>query len=73
MAENGLENGVQFGENYEPLPESESYYPSRYEYMAGKALQGLCVGRAEKYLRNVPKLSLELADEMEKLLDSAQG
>lgn len=65
--------GTDASPTYTPLPELKSYYPTRLEYFAGKALQGLVTGRSEKDLKNSAKRSLELAEEMETLLDTAQG
>ena len=48
------------------------YYPNRFEYFVGRALQGLLTGRAEKDVRKVVKRSIALAIEMEDALDSAQ-
>jgi hypothetical protein len=62
-----------FGAEFQPLTELESYYPTRLEYFAGKALQGLVTGRAEKDLRTAVKRSVELAQQMEDLIDSAQS
>jgi len=68
-----LEESIQdFGAHFEPLPEAESYYPTRLEYFAGKALQGLVTGRAEKDLRHAAVRALQLAKEMEDAVDSAQ-
>lgn len=61
-----------FGADFIPLPMSESYYPTRFEYFAGKALQGLCTGRSEKDLGSVVRKSLLLAKEMEDSLDSQE-
>ena len=62
-----------FGADFNPLPVAESYYPTRLEYMAGKALQGLCTGRSEKDLGSVVRKAILLATEMEEALDSAQS
>jgi len=63
----------EFAEEWKEIPiVVESYYPTRLEYLAGKALQGLCTRRSEKFLRNVPRLALLLAQEMEVALDKAQ-
>jgi len=55
-----------------PLPVAESYYPTRLEYFAGKALQGLVTGKSEKSLRRAASYALKLAQEMESEIDSAQ-
>ena len=62
----------EFGADYSPLPEAESYYPTRLEYFAGKALQGLVTGRSEKSLRYAASGALKLAQEMEDAIDSAK-
>lgn len=53
-----------------PLPVAESYYPTRLEYFAGKALQGLVIGRAPKDLLTVVKRAIDLAVELESAIDS---
>lgn len=68
-----MELDKDFGADFEPLPVQESYYPTRFEYFAGKALQGLCSGRSEKDLGSVVRKTLILAREMEDSIDSAQG
>ena len=62
-----------FGADFAPLPEAESYYPTRLEYFAGKALQGLVVGRSEKDLINVSRqatYAVALARALENAIDS---
>ena len=54
-----------FGADFQPLAEPESYYPTRLEYFAGKALQGVVTGRAEKDLKYAAKKALALGREME--------
>ena len=61
----------EFGADYQPLTEPESYYPTRLEYFAGKALQGFVTGRSEKDLRTAAKKALVLAREMEDAIDAA--
>ena len=67
---------TEFGADFKPLPLAESYYPTRLEYFAGKALQGLVVGRAQKDLDNVSKtaktavtLAQALSDEIDSKTD----
>ena len=67
-----MKNQDDFGADFTPLPLAESYYPTRREYMAGKALQGLVTGRSEKDLSSVVRKALALAQEMEAALDKAQ-
>ena len=64
-----------FGSDVEwkELKSPESYYPTRLEYFAGKALQGLVTGRSEKEVRTAVTKAIILALEMEDALDSAQG
>jgi hypothetical protein len=69
------EDVEDFGADFKPLPTSESYYPTRLEYFAGKALQGLVVGRSEKDLTNVSKVAkraLALSEALEDAIDSAE-
>ena len=61
-----------FGVDYDPLPEAESYYPTRLEYLFGKAMQGLVTGRSERDLKSVVRNSMNLAFEAEIALDKAQ-
>ena len=63
-----------FGEEIEwtAIADPKSYYPTRLEYFAGKALQGLCTGRSERDLVSVVRKSLMLARELEEAIDSAQ-
>ncbi len=46
----------------------QTYKPTRLEYFAGQALQGLVTGKAEKDLKHVVRLALDLAREMETAL-----
>ena len=66
----------EFAADFEPIPVvSESYYPSRKEYFAGKALQGLVTGRAQKDLNNVSNVArtaVRLAEALEREVDSAK-
>ena len=62
-----------FGADFKPLPTSESYYPTRLEYFAGKALQGLVTGRAQKDLNrasNMAKTAVTLAQALSDEIDS---
>ena len=60
-----------YGEKWEEIVERAVYAPTRFEYFAGLALQGLVTGRAERDLKTAVKKSLDLAQEMEELLDKA--
>ncbi len=58
-----------FGADFNEIPVMlESYYPTRLEYFAGKALQGLVTGRAEKELKNSAVWALKLAVDMETVI-----
>jgi hypothetical protein len=61
--------GRGFWEDLKQSKEFSLYYPNRFEYFVGRALQGLVTGRAEKDLRTVVRRSIELAVEMEEALD----
>ena len=64
-----------FGADFDPLPLAESYYPTRLEYFAGKALQGLVTGRAQKDLNNalnIARTAVRLAKALEDEVDSTQ-
>lgn len=58
-----------FWDDLRASKEFSLYYPNRFEYFAGRALQGLLTGRSEKDTRKAVKRSLELAIEMETALD----
>jgi len=64
----------EFAGDFEPIPVvSESYYPTRLEYFAGKALQGLVGGRAQKDLNNasnIAKTAVTLSEALEREIDS---
>jgi hypothetical protein len=61
-----------FGEdiNWKQLKSPDSYYPTRLEYLAGKALQGLVTGRSDKTLGKASHLA-ELAVGLGKALGEA--
>ena len=59
-----------FWEDLRQAKEFSLYYPNRFEYFLGRALQGLIVGRAEKDLRTVVRRAVELAIEVEDALDT---
>jgi len=62
---------IEFGENidWKALPSPESYYPTRLEYFAGKALEGLLVGKAHKDVDTCVVKAIQLATVMELKLD----
>ena len=67
-----LSDDIQdFGEeiNWKQLRSPESYYPTRLEYFAGKALQGLVTGRSERDLKHVGARSVQLGKELEEAID----
>jgi len=66
-----LEESIKdFGADFKTLPVVvESYYPTRLEYFAGKALQGYVTGRADKDLKHAADKALKLAQEMENTID----
>ncbi len=47
------------------------YSPTRLDYFAARALQGLVIGRSEKYCRVAPRDAVTLAKELVELLDKA--
>jgi len=51
----------------------QSFSPNRFEYFAGQALQGLVTGRSEKDTPKCARKALELAEEMERLIDSQEN
>ena len=57
----------------EPLHFVEDiYYPTRMDYFAARALQGLLVGRSEKDRRACAKQAVILAQEIIERVDSAK-
>ena len=67
-----LSDDIQyFGEeiNWKTLADPKSYYPTRLEYFAGKALQGLVTGRSERDLKHVGARSVQLGKELEEAID----
>lgn len=61
-----------------PVPEfipieMDVYAPTRLDYFAARALQGLVTGRSEKDRRQAAKHAVALAQELVELIDSAQG
>jgi len=67
-----LENSI-YGEQWQEITERAVYAPTRFEYFAGLALQGLVTGTAPKELKIAVRKALELATEMEASLDSKEG
>ena len=64
-----------FGEdiNWKKIEDPKSYYPTRLEYFAGKALQGLVIGRSQKDLQNshgISVMAVSLAKALENVVDS---
>jgi hypothetical protein len=55
--------------DWKTLADPKSYYPTRLEYFAGKALQGLVTGRSERDLKHVGKRSLLLGIELAEAID----
>jgi len=75
----GLTLEPDLGENidWKALADPKSYYPTRLEYFAGKALQGLVAGRSaaeytEKRVLAASNVALECAKALEALCDQAQ-
>ncbi len=66
-----LKDLLEFGRDidWKIIPSPESYYPTRLEYMAGKALQGLLAGKPPKEYHNCVKAAVDLAVQMEERLD----
>ena len=62
-----------YGEAWQEIVERAVYAPTRYEYFAGLALQGLVVGRAERDIKTAVRNAMSLAYEMEALLDKEKG
>ena len=60
-----------FWDDLRASKEFSLYYPNRFEYFCGRALQGLLTGRSEKDTRKAVKRAIALAIEMEEALDSA--
>ena len=61
--------------NWKTLADPKSYYPTRLEYFAGKALQGLVTGKSDKDLLKgyfLAEKAVKLALELEALIDKTQ-
>lgn len=62
----------EFG-GYSSLPRiAETYYLTRFEYFAGRALQGLLTGKSLKEHDNCVKHAIQIAKKMEAALDEAK-
>jgi len=59
-----------FWQDLRESKEFSLYYPNRFEYFCGRALQGLITGRSEKDIRKVVRKAIELGIEMEQALDT---
>ena len=73
----GLTTEPDLGEaiNWKKIEDPKSYYPTRLEYFAGKALQGLVTGRSDKTLGKTTLLASQatgLAKALEEACDKAQ-
>ena len=74
----GKQELEDFGEdiNWKKIEDPKSYYPSRLEYFAGKALQGLVIGRSHKDLQNTHGIAVNavnLAKALEYVVDSEKN
>ena len=69
--EESLAEGI-YGEKWEEIVERAVYAPTRFEYFVGLALQGLVTGRAERDLKTAVRKALDLAKEVEALLDKKE-
>lgn len=70
--EDSLAEGI-YGDKWEEIVERAVYAPTRFEYFVGLALQGLVTGRAERDLKTAVRKALDLAREVEALLDKAES
>jgi len=59
-------------EKWKEVEVAQGYYPTRLEYFAGKALQGLVVSRAPKDYSKIATLAVALAKDLEDAVDSTQ-
>ena len=73
MTEKATEKVFDLPEEWKEVDVVQGYYPTRLEYFAGKALQGLVTGRSEKAWKTAPIQAVEIAQAIERELDSAQG
>lgn len=62
----------EFATGWSPLPVPESYYPTRLEYFAGKALEGMLAGKSLKDYPNCVRYALDLARQMEAAIDATK-
>ena len=58
--------------NFVPL-DMNVYSPTRLDYFAARALQGLVAGRSEKDVRKAAKRAVALAEELVELIDKTSG
>ena len=74
LAALGLTLEPELGEDidWKALADPKSYYPTRLEYFAGKALQGMVTGRSIKDYPKIPAQALEIAVQLSELCDTAQ-
>jgi hypothetical protein len=75
----GLTLDPELGEeiDWKTLQDPHSYYPTRLEYFAGKALQGLVAGRSpaeytSKRIRAAAQVAVDFAQVLEEFCDQAQ-
>jgi hypothetical protein len=59
-----------FWNDLKDAKEFSLYYPNRFEYFCGRALQGLITGRSDKDIRKCVRKAIELGIEMERALDT---
>ena len=74
MKDKQVEEKEVFGEdiNWKKIEDPKSYYPTRLEYFAGKALQGLVTGRSGKDINRtyaIAEQAVKLAKELGEVID----
>jgi hypothetical protein len=72
-----VEEEVEFGEgiNWHKVESPKTYYPTRLEYFAGKALQGMVTGRSEKDINrpyHIAEQAVKLARELGEVIDTTE-
>ncbi len=58
--------------DWKQFADPKSYYPTRLEYFAGKALQGMVAGRSLRDLPKIPAQAVDLAVQLCDACDQAQ-
>ena len=72
MSQEKKKKEFDLSEKWKEVEVAQGYYPTRLEYFAGKALQGLVGSRAPKDYSKIAALAVALAEDLEDAVDSAK-